>query len=91
MSSVRFKVDLAGIREMKRSPEVTALMRERGERVAAAARAAATNEHFAEHIEVVMDTHTISGSVCHVTSWAKNAMATEAEHGTLARALDAAG
>lgn len=90
MASTKVKLNLAGIREIKRSPGVTAMVREKGEKVAAAARAAATNEYFGESIEAVMDTHTISGSVCHVTAFSTNAMQTEALHGTLARALDSA-
>lgn len=84
------KLNLAGIRALKREPGVTAMIRERGERVAAAARAAATNDYFGRNITVEMDVHPISGSVCHITAWSTNAMATEAQHGTLARALDAA-
>lgn len=93
MASVRVVLNLAGIRELKRSPGVTSLIESKGRAVLEAARAGApvVSGEYQQSLKLVMDTHPISGSVAHVITTSDHGFIVEANTGNLSRALDAAG
>ena len=88
--AVKVKLNLAGLRELKRSPGVTAEIQRLGSQIRSAA-AANSPDATGDFIYLNIETHPIAGSVAHIGSALSTSMAIEAKHGVLARALDAAG
>lgn len=94
MPNVRVKLDLAGIRDLKRDPGVAAEIERRGNMILAAARSTApvgATGDYRDGLRLEMDEHAVSGAVAHIYSTVDYAFAVEAKTGNLARSLDAAG
>lgn len=91
--SVRVKLNLRGIREVKASGGVRWMLQQRMARVEAAAQSAAPVESGAYQASIRMwdDTSALAGAVMHVGSDVDYAMLIEAGTGNLSRALDSAG
>lgn len=89
--AVRVRLNSAGMRALLKAPGVQTDLLARGQRVAAAARASAPVESgaYRDGIDVEVDEHPSRVAV-HVGTSVDYGMKVEANHGTLARALDAA-
>lgn len=89
---VRIDLEPSGMRELLKSAGVKAELQRRGERVLAAARAAAPVDTgaYKASLRLEVDEHPTRAAV-HVGASVDYGMEVEADHGTLSRALDAAG
>lgn len=84
-----FKLNLAGIRAIKKSAEVTDAVRSASDKIAGTARANAPVDsgEYRSSIHVEMDTHPISGSVGHIVASSDHALIVESRTGNLGRSL----
>jgi hypothetical protein len=90
-TSVRFKLNSAGIREMLKSSGIAADMHRRAEQVAAAARSSAPVESGDYKASIVVtDEQQPTRAVSHVGATVEYAPIIESALGVLARSLDAA-
>ena len=89
---VRVRLNHAGMRALLFAPGVRADLQRRGERVLAAAQASAPVDsgEYRASLRLIADDHPSRPAV-HVGATVDYGMEVEADHGTLSRALDAAG
>ena len=89
---VRVRLNSAGMRALLHDPGIRADLVARGERVLAAAESSAPVESgaYRSSLHLVVDDHPSRVAV-HVGASVDYGMEVEADHGTLSRALDAAG
>lgn len=91
MASIHYKQNAAGIKELLNSGETRALLTDKAQNVLAAAKADApvVTGNYRDGLEIVQDT--TDRAVVRVAGTAPHSHLVEANHGVLARSLDAAG